>query len=183
MPQLEGERKREREEKGERREIGHLQILPDNERLYRAHLQAHQRVSHARHILARVLADLVEKFADEPLLLNKLHVRQGVCRQLNGLIKPILATCIASAIASLMIIIQNLEALLQHDLSSECLITSFDAVSHPVMRPSAVMMRRATLTGGGAMQTECEDYMHGRAAIVTGWPTRPNVQLSERRVL
>lgn len=41
----------------------HVQVLPHNQGLHRAHLQARQRVLHPKHKLARVLADLVEEAA------------------------------------------------------------------------------------------------------------------------
>ena len=40
-----------------------------------------------------VLADLVEEFGDQPLLLHKFHVCQRVRAQLNRLVEPILAAC------------------------------------------------------------------------------------------
>ncbi len=70
-----------------------VQVLPNDECLHGTHLQARQRVLHAKHVLARVLADLVEEAADEALFLHKLDVGQHVCRQLDRLVEAVLAAC------------------------------------------------------------------------------------------
>jgi hypothetical protein len=61
---------------------------------HRAHLEAHERVLHAEHVLARVLRHLVEELADQPLLLHELDVGQKVGRELDRLVEAVLAALI-----------------------------------------------------------------------------------------
>ena len=75
----------------------HRQVFPHDEGLDSAHLQAHERVGHARHVLARVLADLIEELADQALLLHELDIRQRVAGQLDGLVEAILTACTGTA--------------------------------------------------------------------------------------
>ena len=72
----------------------HFQVLPDDEGLDSAHVQAGLGVLHAKDKLASVLADLIKELADQPLLLYKFDVRQGISRELNRLVEAILAACI-----------------------------------------------------------------------------------------
>ena len=60
-----------------------LQVLPDYEGLHGAHLQALQRVRHAKHVLARVLADLVE----EPARTLGFYVKVWVAQHIPTLSK------------------------------------------------------------------------------------------------
>mmetsp|Transcript_34697 Transcript_34697/g.87798 ORF Transcript_34697/g.87798 Transcript_34697/m.87798 type:complete len:227 (+) Transcript_34697:109-789(+) len=68
-----------------------VQRLPHDQRLHCSHVQAHQRVLHAKHVLARVLRDLLKELGDEALLLHKLDVGQHVGRQLDGLVEAVVA--------------------------------------------------------------------------------------------
>lgn len=74
-----------------------LKVFPDYESLHCAHLQAGLGVLHAKDKFAGVLTDFIKEFADEPLLLNKLDIRQGVCRKLNRLIEAVLTACMRDA--------------------------------------------------------------------------------------
>ena len=62
-----------------------IKVLPDDERLDGAHLQALKRVLNAKDKLAGVKRNLVKVLLDQALLLDKLDVRQRVGRELDGL--------------------------------------------------------------------------------------------------
>mmetsp|Transcript_10967 Transcript_10967/g.36026 ORF Transcript_10967/g.36026 Transcript_10967/m.36026 type:complete len:331 (+) Transcript_10967:801-1793(+) len=69
----------------------HLEVLPHDERLDGAHVEARERVIHAEDELAGVLGDFVKVLANQSLLLHKLDVGENVGAQLDRLIEAVLA--------------------------------------------------------------------------------------------
>src|SRR5882724_7742846 len=62
-----------------------IKIFPDDEGFHGSKLEALEGVIDTETILSSVLADLVKVSLDEPLLLNKLDVRQRFACELDGL--------------------------------------------------------------------------------------------------
>ena len=62
-----------------------IQVLPTNQGFDRSHLQCPQRVLYAKAVLSSVLGDLVKVPTYQLLLLNELHIGEGLSRELDGL--------------------------------------------------------------------------------------------------
>ena len=64
-----------------------VQLLPDDQGLHGAGLQALHRVLNAEAVSARVRGNFIQELRDELFLLDKLHVSKRLCRELDGLVE------------------------------------------------------------------------------------------------
>lgn len=67
----------------------HVQIFIDDQSFYGTTVEGIKAISNTETVLSGVLGDFFEEPADEFLLLNKLHVLQGLLGKLYGLIEAV----------------------------------------------------------------------------------------------